>query len=42
MNIFYETIIVVPMIAFIVAVILKGIFSTISDGSFSLAKAFGS
>ncbi len=42
MNIFYETIIIVPMIAFITAVILKGIFSTISDGNFSLARALWS
>lgn len=42
MNIFYESIIIIPMVAFITAVILKGVFSTISDGHFSLARAFGS
>lgn len=41
-NIFYESIILVPMIAFVVAVILKGIFSTISDGKFSLSRALWS
>lgn len=42
MNIFYDTIILVPMVAFVSAVILKGIFSTISDGKFSLSRALGS
>lgn len=42
MNIFYDTVILVPTAAFIIAVILKGIFSTLNSGSFSLAKALGS
>jgi len=41
-NIFYTSIILVPVVAFATAVILKGIFSCIADGKFSLARAFGS
>lgn len=41
-NIFYNTLITIPSVAFLVSVILKGIFSTLSSGKFSLAAAFWS
>ncbi len=41
-NIFYNSIILIPGVALVVAIVLKGIFSGIGSKTFSLARAFGS